>query len=28
VFGRVISGMEVADKLKRADVLKRASVKE
>src|SRR5687767_1980069 len=27
VFGRVISGMEVADKLKRGDVLKKVSVK-
>ena len=28
VFGRVISGIEVADRLKRGDVLKKASVKE
>jgi cyclophilin family peptidyl-prolyl cis-trans isomerase len=28
VFGRVIAGMEVADKLKRGDVLKKVSVKE
>ena len=28
VFGRVIAGMEVADRLKRGDVLKRAYVKE
>ena len=28
VFGRVISGMEVADKIKRGDVLKKVSVKE
>jgi peptidyl-prolyl cis-trans isomerase B (cyclophilin B) len=28
VFGRVITGMDVADRLKRGDVLKRASVKE
>src|SRR5687768_9281330 len=28
VFGRVISGMEVADRIKRGDVLKKASVKE
>ena len=28
VFGRVIAGMEVADRIKRGDVLKKASVKE
>jgi cyclophilin family peptidyl-prolyl cis-trans isomerase len=28
VFGRVISGIEVADKIKRGDVLKKVSVKE
>ena len=28
VFGRVISGMEIADKIKRGDVLKKVSVKE
>ena len=28
VFGRVIAGMDVADRLKRGDVLKKASVKE
>jgi cyclophilin family peptidyl-prolyl cis-trans isomerase len=28
VFGRVITGMEVADRLRRGDVLKKASVKE
>jgi cyclophilin family peptidyl-prolyl cis-trans isomerase len=28
VFGRVTSGMEVADKIKRGDVLKKVSVKE
>lgn len=28
VFGRVITGMEVVDKLQRADVLKKASVRE
>jgi peptidylprolyl isomerase len=28
VFGRVISGMEVVDRLVRADMLKKASVKE
>ena len=28
VFGRVISGMDVADKIKRGDVLKKVSVKE
>ena len=28
VFGRVISGMEVADRIKRGDVLKKASVRE
>lgn len=28
VFGRVIAGMEVADKLRRGDVLKKVSVKE
>ena len=28
VFGRVISGMDVADKIKRGDVVKKVSVKE
>jgi peptidyl-prolyl cis-trans isomerase B (cyclophilin B) len=28
VFGRVLSGMDVVERLKRADVLKKASVKE
>ena len=28
VFGRVISGMEVVDRIQRADVLKKAFVKE
>jgi cyclophilin family peptidyl-prolyl cis-trans isomerase len=28
VFGRVLSGMDVVERLQRADVLKRATVKE